>query len=95
MLRREGQQGSYAERHSGWRRFRFYPEGDPLHTEVIIKDSSYIRFLFSFFFFFLITFSFQTHRHDYDQAGWNVGVKQVVAESTFQDEHYFEASEVT
>lgn len=63
VLRREGQQGGYAERHSGWRRFRFYPEGDP--------------------------------RHDYDQAGWNVGVKQVVAEPTFQDKHYFEASEVT
>lgn len=88
VLRGEGQQGSYAERDSGWRRFRFYPEGDPLRTEVMLQFRRK-RFLFS------ITFRSHTHRHDYDQAGWNVGVKQVVAEPTFQDEHYFEAGEVT
>lgn len=36
-----------------------------------------------------------TYRHNDDQTRWHVGVKQVIAETSLQHEHDFEASEIT
>lgn len=36
-----------------------------------------------------------THRHDDDQARWDVGVEQVITETSLQHEYNLEAGEVT